>query len=212
MILSADGQSWPQILSSLNSPSFDQQASHCKAAWVSADVKSPILPWVDCSHKGFPYVFCCRQGWGWLCRCRCHQHCHFCSSHDLGSLSRDLHKARFRVCLWPMHTWPADGQRRRKRHPSVLPHLPRKAWEFLASLPASTQTEKQIRKLPMVSFSLRNWVKVTLWVKPSMHKSQEIQDCHSHRPRRFSAQVTLCPCWGAKLHPWQSTEPRGQLS
>lgn len=53
-ILHTDGQSWPLILSSLDSPLFDQQASHCKAAWVSADVKSPILSWVDCSNKMMP--------------------------------------------------------------------------------------------------------------------------------------------------------------
>lgn len=56
----------------------------------------------------------------------------------------------------------ADGRGRRKRRPGVSPHSPGKAWEFLASLPAPTQPEKQIRKLPMVSFSLGNWVNATL--------------------------------------------------
>lgn len=61
----------------------------------------------------------------------------------LGSLSRDLHKAPFRLCLWPVHAWPADGQRCRRRRPTVSPGLPGKAWEFLASLPASALAWKK---------------------------------------------------------------------
>lgn len=97
---------------------------------------------------------------------------------------------------------------KRKKASQCFSHLPGKAWEFLPYLPASTEAEKQIRKSPMVSFTLQNWVNETLWVKPSMHKSQEIQACHSHSPWRPCTCRWLCPCPGHEQHPCRSVEPR----
>lgn len=94
--------------------------------------------------------------------------------------------------------------------PSVSPYSLGKRGGFLADLVVSTRAEKQIRKLPMASFTLGNWVTVTLSVKPSMHKSQEIHNCHSHsQPWLATHWLTLCPGFRSELSPCQSAGAMG---
>lgn len=105
-----------------------------------------------------------------------------------------------------MHTWPADGQKRRERHPTVSPHLLGKlgnSW-----LLCWLQLWLKNKKLPMVPFSLWNWVIATLGGKPSMHKSQETHDCHSHTPARLSTHrwpLSLLKRWTKSLPMCQAT-------
>lgn len=57
-----DAQSrWPELASDsqfIKQSGSHQQASHCKAAGASADVKSPILQRVDRSHEACPPASC----------------------------------------------------------------------------------------------------------------------------------------------------------
>lgn len=179
---------WPELALDAQlmtqSPSA-QQASHCKAARDSADVKSPLVPRADCSHEACPtHPAAGRDGarpadGAATATATSPHHMILGSSQRLAQSTiqglplTDAHLA----CRWT---------EKKKKAPQCFATL---AWEslgILAYLPASTRAEKQIRKLPMVSFSLRNGPNGSLWVNPSMHKSQEIQDCHSHSLRRPS--------------------------
>lgn len=56
----------------------------------------------------------------------------------------------------------------------------------------------------MVPFSPWDSVIASLWVKPSIHKSQEIQEDHSHTHWGFPHTGDPCPCLSSGLHLWQN--------
>lgn len=179
--LGTDGQSWPLVCGSRNSLPLTNRP-HCKAAQASADVKSSILPGGLFSQSVRTRIL--RQiATGLAPQMSLPSLSLLSVTRSWGSFQRFAQSSIQNLPLTDAHL-AADGWGKRERPPGVSPHRPGKAWEFLADLPASTQAEKQIRRLPMVSFSLGNWVNATLCVRPSMHKSQEIQERHSHSPRR----------------------------
>ena len=140
-----------------------QQASHCKAAGASADVKSPILQRVERSHEACPPASCADSGRAdppmRLPPARSLlPHRTLLSAFPEPDTKLDSDFAFDRGALGLQ----MDGGEEKGVPVCLHARPPGKAWGLLAPLPAWTRDETQIRKLPMVSFRLRNRVNATL--------------------------------------------------